>query len=78
VFNRLVLNTPSVGGPANVNPVSPTTFNNSYRNADGSLTTGLLSGGYGYVNWVNGGAVPLQPTTGARPRSGQIVVRLIF
>ena len=78
VFNRLVLNAPSVGGPGNVNPTTFTSFNNSYRNPDGSLTTGLLSGGYGYVNWFNGGAVPGQPTSGARPRSGQIVVRLIF
>ena len=78
MFNRLVLNAPSVGGPTNVNPTTPTTLTNSYRNPDGSLTTGLLSGGYGYVNWVNGGAVPGQPTTGARPRSGQIVARLIF
>jgi Carboxypeptidase regulatory-like domain/TonB dependent receptor len=79
VFNRLVLNTPSVGGPGNVNPFNtPITSTNSYKNSDGSVTTGLLSGGYGYVNWVNGGAIPGVPTSGARPRSGQIVARLIF
>jgi hypothetical protein len=60
VFNRLFLSAPSVGGPVNVSPATFTTSNQQ----------GQLTGGYGYVNWVNG--------AGARPRSGQIVARLTF
>jgi hypothetical protein len=63
VFNRLFLTPPAVGGPTNVNPASPTT-----SNAAG------LSGGYGWVNFINGGPA----ATGARPRSGQIVARVTF
>jgi hypothetical protein len=65
VFNRLFLQAPSVGGPTNVNPLSPTIHNQA----------GLLTGGYGYVNFVNGG---LATTGGARPRTGQIVARVTF
>jgi hypothetical protein len=60
VFNRLFLSAPSVGGFGNTSPASFTTSNNQ----------GLLTGGYGFVNYVNG--------AGARPRSGQIVARLTF
>jgi hypothetical protein len=60
VFNRLFLSAPSVGGPAGVSPASFTNRNNQ----------GLLTGGYGFVNWING--------AGARPRTGQIVARLTF
>jgi len=60
VFNRLFLSAPSVGGPTNVSPATFTTNNQQSQ----------LTGGYGYVNWVNG--------AGARPRSGQIVARLTF
>ena len=71
VFNRLFYATPSVGGPFNVNPLTPPTTNNQ----------GLTTGGYGYVNWVNGGnSTPgaLTPAAGARPRTGQIVARVTF
>ena len=68
VFNRLFLAPPSVGGPTNVSPASSTNTNNQ----------GLLTGGYGFVNWVNGGNTPGSPAAGARPRSGQIVARLTF
>ena len=40
-----------------------------------SGTTGLLSSGYGYVNWVNGGVGSIGS---AQPRSGQIVARFTF
>jgi hypothetical protein len=68
VFNRLFLSSPepvklSGGGGgilAGANPVAPTTRDNQQR----------LSGGYGFVNWVNG--------AGSQPRSGQIVGRLTF
>ena len=65
VFNRLYLQIPSVGGVTNVSPITPPT-----RNAPGQLT-----GGYGYVNFVNGGVAN---SGGARQRTGQIVARLIF
>jgi hypothetical protein len=55
VFNRLFLSAPSA-----TNPVAPVTSN----------IAGQLTGGYGWVNSVNG--------AGARPRSGQIVARLTF
>jgi hypothetical protein len=65
VFNRLFLQTAAVRGPTNTNPLSPTIHNGA----------GLLTGGYGYVNFVNGGTAT---SGGARPRSGQIVARLTF
>jgi hypothetical protein len=74
VFNRLFLASPiavgSGGFPSLVgaNPVAPVTRD----------TLGRLTGGYGYVNWFNGGNTPLIPTAGAQPRSGQIVARLTF
>ena len=55
VFNRLFMSSPSA-----LNAAAITT----------STTTGLLTGGYGYVNYING--------AGSRPRTGQIVARLIF
>jgi hypothetical protein len=60
IFNRTFLSAPSVGGPFNVNPLTATTRN----------TLGQLTGGYGYVNTVNG--------AGAQPRSGQLVARFTF
>jgi hypothetical protein len=59
VFNRLFLQIPSA-----TNPAAPTT-----------TAGGLLTGGYGYVNYINGGTAT---TGGARPRGGQIVARLTF
>ena len=61
VFNRLFYSAPSVGGPTNVNPSTPKATNPA---------TGALTGGYGFVNYING--------AGSTPRSGQIVARLIF
>jgi hypothetical protein len=42
------------------NPAAPTTRDSQQR----------LTGGYGYVNWVNG--------AGSQPRSGQVVARVTF
>ena len=75
VFNRLFLASPvsvSTGAlafnpTAGANPVAPVTSEN-----------GRLKGGYGYVNWVNGGSTTTTPFQGARPRTGQIVARLVF
>ncbi len=67
VFNRLFLSMPSVGGPGNTHPNSLTTSN---VNPLVTSQPTALTGGYGYINYING--------AGARPRSGQIVARLIF
>jgi hypothetical protein len=64
IFNRLFYAMPSNGaafGQAPVFTTSPTLHANA---------GGLLSGGFGYVNWLNG--------NGAQPRSGQIVARFTF
>jgi len=45
IFNRVTLSSPSVGGPGNVNPASPSAKNNP---------GGALSAGYGFVNTFNG------------------------
>ncbi|HLH31404.1 MAG TPA: hypothetical protein VKY31_09395, partial [Terriglobia bacterium] len=55
VFNRLFLPSPSATNPSAI------TTQNGF---------GQLTGGYGYINAVNG--------AGTIPRSGQIVARLIF
>jgi hypothetical protein len=81
IFNRLFLASPipimQAGNPTNfgLNPVQPTT-----RNQFGDLT-----GGYGFVNTVNGGNAALASGNsnpiigvGAQPRSGQIVARFAF
>src|SRR5437867_1227029 len=66
VFNRLYLSSPvavKTGGftvLTGANPIAPPTFDNQ----------GRRTGGYGYVNWVNG--------AGSQPRSGQIVARVTF
>ena len=66
VFNRLFLSSPiavKTGGftlLTGANPIAPTTKD----------IQGRLTGGYGYVNWVNG--------LGSQPRSGQIVGRVTF
>jgi len=68
VFNRLFL--------ANPIPVSAGLFSASAVGINTAATTtrnpstGILTGGYGYVNTVSGGA--------ARPRSDQIVARISF
>src|SRR5204863_3928654 len=67
IFNRLFLTSPEplkLSGTAGIlvgaNPAAPTTKD----------FQGRLTGGYGYVNWVNG--------AGSQPRSGQVVARLTF
>jgi hypothetical protein len=76
VFNRVFYNAPVSGGGA----FSPSgTFTTpSYSNpfpVPGS-TGGALSGGYGFVNEFNGGA--LAPANVTAPRSGQLVGRFTF
>jgi Carboxypeptidase regulatory-like domain/TonB dependent receptor len=61
IFNRTFLTAPS-----STNPTALTLKTNPFPNG----TTGALSGGYGFVNSLNG--------FGATPRSGQIVARLQF
>jgi hypothetical protein len=74
VFNRLFLSSPvpvKTGGftlLAGRNPIAQTTKDTQQR----------LTGGFGYVNWFNGGAIPGNPTAGAQPRTGQVVARLTF
>ncbi len=63
IFNRVFYSVPSTAGATTV--TTPTGKGNSL-----SGTTGLLSSGWGYVNWLNG--------AGALPRSGQIVGRFTF
>src|SRR5262249_43104581 len=74
MFNRLFLASPisvKTGGftvLTGANPLAPTTRDNQ----------GRLTGGYGFVNWVNGGNTTTNPAPGAPPRSGQIVARVTF
>jgi hypothetical protein len=68
VFNRLFYQMPSNGGATTI--TTPTGRGNSL-----SGVTGLLSSGWGFVNWVNGGS---PGSGGAQPRSGQIVARFTF
>jgi hypothetical protein len=56
VFNRLFLSSPSATNPA--------------ANTTTATSTGYVTGGYGFVNYING--------AGTRPRTGQIVARLRF
>ena len=74
VFNRLFYSQPTVGGGfAPTNPNTPTMNQNP---------NGGLSGGYGYVPYINGGCMNPQPAFGVTacqgPRSGQAVLRLTF
>jgi len=70
IFNR-VFYTPPTGSCATFT-TSPTVHGNSLRGV-----SGLLSSGFGYVSWLNGGA---NNTLGAgpAPRSGQLVGRFVF
>jgi hypothetical protein len=63
IFNRLFYSVPTTAGATTT--TSPTGHVNSYLS-----TSGLLSSGFGYVNWFQG--------AGALPRSGQIVARFTF
>ena len=68
VFNRLFYQMPSTNGSTTI--TTPTGRANTL-----SGVSGLLSSGWGYVNWVNGGSPGMG---GAQPRSGQIVARFEF
>ena len=74
MFNRLFLSSPvpvKTGGFTSLagrNPIAQPTKDNQQR----------YTGGFGYVNWFNGGAIPGNPTAGAQPRTGQVVARLTF
>jgi Carboxypeptidase regulatory-like domain/TonB dependent receptor len=68
IFNRLFYQMPSNSGATTL--TTPVGRANSLAGV-----TGLLSSGWGYVNWVNGGSPGMG---GAQPRSGQIVARFTF
>jgi hypothetical protein len=69
IFNRLFYSLPADSAPFfGLPPNNPATQTQNGNALAG--TRGLLSGGYGYVNWVNG--------AGAQPRSGQIIARFTF
>jgi hypothetical protein len=68
VFNRLFYQMPSNSGSTTI--TTPTGRANTLNGV-----SGLLSSGWGFVNWVNGGS---PGSGGAQPRSGQIVARFTF
>jgi hypothetical protein len=70
IFNRTLYPLPAIGGTATI--TTPTGRGNSL-----SGTTGLLSSGFGYVSWLNGGTAN-NLGTGSNPRNGQIVARFVF
>jgi hypothetical protein len=70
VFNRLFYQMPANSATANTTITTPVGHANSLNGV-----SGLLSSGWGYVNWVNGGSPGMG---GAQPRSGQIVARFTF
>jgi len=69
IFNRLFYSLPADGvgifGAPSSNPQTPTAHGNTLGSE-----TGLLSGGYGFVNFLQG--------AGAQPRSGQLIARFTF
>ena len=76
IFNRLFYAAPA-NGINGFSPVFPTA--NTVHGNSLSGVGGLLSSGWGYVNWVNGGTgQTVGINGGAQPRSGQIVARFIF
>jgi hypothetical protein len=70
IFNRMFYAMPSDGGIYATNPATPTAHANSYDNINN-----LLSAGFGYVNWFQGG---VGSPRGPQPRSGKIVARFTF
>src|SRR5262249_8946652 len=68
VFNRLFYQMPATNAATTI--TTPTGRANNLRGV-----SGLLSPGWGYVNWVNGGSPGMG---GAQPRSAQIVARFEF
>jgi hypothetical protein len=78
IFNRVFYSIPSIGSGLGVIG-APTAFVTTPAGYGNKLsgTTGLLSQGFGYVNWVNGGSFT-NYGVGPQPRSGQIVARFQF
>jgi hypothetical protein len=75
IFNRTFYALPAIGQPFGqplTSILTPTGRGNTL-----SGTGGLLSAGFGYVNWLNGG-VQSNTGVGPQPRSGQIVARFTF
>ena len=70
IFNRTFYSFPTGSGLTYT--TAPVGHGNSL-----SGVTGLLSSGFGYVNWLNGG-VYSSLNSGPVPRSGQIVARFTF
>jgi hypothetical protein len=70
IFNRVFYSIPTGSGGTFVTAI--TGHANSL-----SGTSGLLSSGFGFVNWVNGGTYN-SLGAGPAPRSGQIVARFTF
>jgi hypothetical protein len=70
IFNRTFYSLPTVSGGTYV--TNPTARANTLSGA-----SGLLSSGWGYVNWVNGGTFS-NTGVGPAPRSGQFVARFQF
>jgi hypothetical protein len=69
IFNRLFYSVPADGvGIFGLPSTTPET--GASRSNTLGTQSGLLSGGYGFVNWVEG--------AGAQPRSGQLVMRFSF
>ena len=69
IFNRTFYGSPSAAFGfflSGTNPTAPVQRFNTFANGQ----PGALSGGYGFVNTLNG--------AGAQPRSGQIVARITF
>jgi hypothetical protein len=82
IFNRMFYALPADSGPnglaglAAVNPQTPPAHGNTYQTSNPATTqANLLSAGFGFVNWVNGGA---GSPGAAQPRTGQIVARFTF
>jgi hypothetical protein len=70
IFNRTFYTLPTASGGTYI--TAPVGHGNSL-----SGTTGLLSSGWGYVNWLNGGTYNAL-NSGPAQRSGQIVARFTF
>jgi hypothetical protein len=78
IFNRVFFSVPSIGSGLGVIGAPPTfTTTPTARGNSLSGNAGLLSNGFGYVNWVNGGSFT-NYGVGPSPRNGQLVARFQF
>jgi hypothetical protein len=75
IFNRVFYSVPAVGSGFGIAPTFVTTPTARQNSLSG--TAGLLSNGFGYVNWINGGNFS-NVGVGPAPRAGQIVARFQF